>query len=105
MISRFDSLSRLSGRRFLGWMALLLVCAWLQPNTLSGFENASLDSKQIKKLKKEYGKAIQGQQNDAAIDVTTPFWRSDFTENGLPQAAPRLLVLHVTGQKKITLPR
>ena len=69
MKSRFDSLSRLSGRSLFALLALLLICVWLQPHTLSALENASFDAKQIKKLKKEYGKAIQGQQNDAAIDV------------------------------------
>ena len=53
----------------LGLLALFAFCLSSLPTDLSASSNAALDAKQIKKLKKDYGKAIQGQQNDSAIDV------------------------------------
>ncbi|OUU24592.1 MAG: hypothetical protein CBC13_03180 [Planctomycetia bacterium TMED53] len=66
---RMDSLLRPSPWSLLGLLALLVVCFSLQPADLSASSNGVFDAKQIKKLKKDYAKAIQGQQNDSAIDV------------------------------------
>lgn len=69
MKSPMDSLLRPSPLSLFGLLALFVLVFSIQPADLSASSSAALDAKQIKKLKKEYGKAIQGQQNDAAIDV------------------------------------
>ncbi|MGB1070727.1 MAG: hypothetical protein ACPG1Z_03595 [Planctomycetota bacterium] len=66
---RLDSMLRPSPLSLLGLLALFAFCLSSLPTDLSASSNAALDAKQIKKLKKDYGKAIQGQQNDSAIDV------------------------------------
>ncbi len=68
-MTRPVKLTNQPGRSFFGLLAVFLVCLCAQPADLSALGNSVLDTKQIKKLKKDYGKAIQGQQHDAAIDV------------------------------------
>ena len=66
---RLDSMLRPSPLSLLGLLALFAFCLSILPTDLSASSSSALDAKQIKKLKKDYGKAIQGQQNDSAIDV------------------------------------
>lgn len=55
--------------RFSRILTLLVVCACSFMFADFSVAAEAMDAKEIKKLKKSYGKAIQGQENDSAIDI------------------------------------